>query len=257
MRICSHKIILYIPFWLNLYQSRQWTTSKSRKLYIPFWLNLYALLAKSTCDSDAALHSILVKSILMCVQIDKRDIGALHSILVKSIPYIDAGPWWVNTLYIPFWLNLYAKLYIAIYLYFLLYIPFWLNLYDDTRRYVGVPCCLYIPFWLNLYCVNIRQMVLLRCTLHSILVKSILFLRWMDRRKQVSLHSILVKSIHTSTSILKCSDIILYIPFWLNLYSIMFYVCTSVTTLHSILVKSILGLLLFCIAPSCFTFHSG
>ena len=217
MSICSHKIIIYIPFWLNLYQSRQWTTSKSRKLYIPFWLNLYALLAKSTCDSDAALHSILVKSILMCVQIDKRDIGALHSILVKSIPYIDAGPWWVNTLYI----------------------PFWLNLYDDTRRYVGVPCCLYIPFWLNLYCVNIRQMVLLRCTLHSILVKSILFLRWMDRRKQVSLHSILVKSIHTSTSILKCSDIILYIPFWLNLYSIMFYVCTSVTTLHSILVKSI------------------
>ena len=55
----------------------------------------------------------------------------------------------------------------------------------------------------------------------------------------MSLHSILVKSIRDSTQF-KANCIILYIPFWLNLYKNPTDVHEYETkTLHSILVKSI------------------
>ncbi len=33
--------LLYIPFWLNLYQKRIIIINYILRLYIPFWLNLY------------------------------------------------------------------------------------------------------------------------------------------------------------------------------------------------------------------------
>ena len=33
--------LLYIPFWLNLYDSLSTGYTTQKTLYIPFWLNLY------------------------------------------------------------------------------------------------------------------------------------------------------------------------------------------------------------------------
>ncbi len=142
-------------------------------------------------------------------------------------------------LYIPFWLNLYQILPSMQCTLLLLYIPFWLNLYEWRPVPVLGSGRLYIPFWLNLYLsflsmnskpklslhsilvksipVMCRKLSCALTALHSILVKSIRGRMPSPERRCVTLHSILVKSILISRQ-RHCSDITLYIPFWLNLY---------------------------------------
>ena len=79
-------ILLYIPFWLNLYWNKLYRCIESCRLYIPFWLNLYPDGGKERVSSE----------------------DALHSILVKSIRYRYSGSYNLHQLYIPFWLNLYS-----------------------------------------------------------------------------------------------------------------------------------------------------
>ena len=115
--------------------------------------------------------------------------------------------------------------------------------------------------------------------LHSILVKSIQPPALRPLSPYPALHSILVKSIHESaysTSRLaslyipfwlnlygadsKCNDRAdcLYIPFWLNLYPLWSAYSSASSSLHSILVKSILrGSTTLASSPIIFTFHSG
>ena len=162
-------------------------------LYIPFWLNLY-ICGSDIVENVATLHSILVKSIRTSLAVLFKRMKALHSILVKSIlskPYT--------------------------------YLP--------SKK-------LYIPFWLNLYPEKIF-IQLFNSALHSILVKSILKLWIAMDYKLYTLHSILVKSIHYITRHRRKSKI-LYIPFWLNLYHIQIaHLFPQDNSLHSILVKSI------------------
>ena len=118
---------------------------------------LHSILVKSipcSCSDPAdpywSLHSILVKSIRYDWICSRDAHGALHSILVKSIRFEGFLWWWFESLYI----------------------PFWLNLYEIVSRFM-------------------RRSL----TLHSILVKSILFFTLSPPYALFSLHSILVKSI--------------------------------------------------------------
>ena len=100
---------------------------------------------------------------------------------------------------------------------------------------------LYIPFWLNLYAAVLVYYAIRKGSLHSILVKSILFCFVSRADQDETLHSILVKSIlpkrtHVSTCFpalhsilvksipvadtLRGEIVSLYIPFWLNLYHV-------------------------------------
>ena len=97
-------------------------------LYIPFWLNLYQNHWCFSCRV-LALHSILVKSIQCDGWLTLSFVDALHSILVKSILIRNHIAINGTYLYIPFWLNLYGTLVSESPLPDLLYIPFWLNLY--------------------------------------------------------------------------------------------------------------------------------
>ena len=55
--------LLYIPFWLNLYEHGAESVCFRSHLYIPFWLNLYPDAEATTEEGLQTLHSILVKSI--------------------------------------------------------------------------------------------------------------------------------------------------------------------------------------------------
>ena len=184
-------------------------------LYIPFWLNLY-ICGSDIVENVATLHSILVKSIRTSLAVLFKRMKALHSILVKSIlSYLKS--------FVGVCLPLHSILVKSIL----------------SKPYTYLPSKkLYIPFWLNLYPEKIF-IQLFNSALHSILVKSILKLWIAMDYKLYTLHSILVKSIHYITRHRRKSKI-LYIPFWLNLYHIQIaHLFPQDNSLHSILVKSI------------------
>ena len=140
----------------------------------------------------------------------------LHSILVKSIHEAEVKNGAFSSLYIPFWLNLYALLTLSL----SGFSPLHSILVKSIQKYA----------------IFLSPSII---SLHSILVKSILdefIYLWITIN---TLHSILVKSI-LSTSIDIFVYLFLYIPFWLNLYTSNHRVRLWRFALHSILVKSIL-----------------
>ena len=141
--------LLYIPFWLNLYQHHNFWTLHPYILYIPFWLNLY-ICGSDIVENVATLHSILVKSIRTSLAVLFKRMKALHSILVKSIlSYLKS--------FVGVCLPLHSILVKSIL----------------SKPYTYLPSKkLYIPFWLNLYPEKIF-IQLFNSALHSILVKSI------------------------------------------------------------------------------------
>ena len=79
---------------------------------------------------------------------------------------------------------------------------------------------IYIPFWLNLYSIPEYYQNFLDYNLHSILVKSIHNRIRKETITDTNLHSILVKSILSKLAT-KMALVTIYIPFWLNLYSVL------------------------------------